>query len=82
VPGDCGSWVVDSTEDVLFGALKGSSRPLGIAYITPASQIIEDLKYMYPNSLFHLPQRNEIQLFSREIPLGPAIKSYSLATKG
>jgi hypothetical protein len=58
-PGDCGSWVINFKEDVLFGMLRGSSRHLGLAYITPGCQIIEDLEYMYPTYHIHLPQRSE-----------------------
>jgi hypothetical protein len=66
-PGDCGSWVIDSTEDILFGVVRASSRQLGLTYLTPAYQIIEDLEHMYPKNHIWLRTKSDISRLIRSI---------------
>ncbi|OCL13031.1 hypothetical protein AOQ84DRAFT_270963, partial [Glonium stellatum] len=42
--GDCGSWVIDSKTGGLYGHIVAGNPGTGMAYIVPATQVIEDLQ--------------------------------------
>lgn len=44
VTGDCGSWVIDSTSNVLYGQVVAGHSGDKVVYIIPAHRIFEDIE--------------------------------------
>lgn len=42
-PGDCGAWVVHRVSNVLAGVLFATNSAMGIAYVMPITEILEDI---------------------------------------
>ncbi|KAG4439065.1 hypothetical protein IFR05_005456 [Cadophora sp. M221] len=81
-PGYCGSWVLDSSRESLYGHLIAGRQGTSIAYLVLARDIFEDIRIQRKASEVRLPTREELQAFSnpsqgksrlmRSIP-GPSI---------
>ncbi|KAH6715694.1 hypothetical protein BKA61DRAFT_671985 [Leptodontidium sp. MPI-SDFR-AT-0119] len=63
-PGDCGSWVLDSSQESLYGHLIAGRQGTGVAYLVLARDIFEDIRIRCKASEVRLPTRQELQAFS------------------